>query len=234
MAEYFLILLSVFLSIGVASWLLLPGPWSRILLWAGRKASGLHSNEVIVGGLNWHYLSGGQGTSLVAIHGFGADADHWQRVAPLLSSRFEITAPDLIGFGDSHPGDSLPFAIDDQVDRLAALLDHLKVDSCVMAGSSMGGWIASRFAQRFPEKVKGLWLLAPLGVRDCERGELLNRISTDRESPLSIGSVSDFERLVYRPMFARPPHLPRPLRMHYGQRAVRRSRASQRMFNQVY
>jgi len=234
MGEHFLILILTAVAVGVLSWFLLPGPWAGMLLWMGRKASGLRSFNVSVGGLRWHFLRGGRGVTLVTIHGFGADADNWQRVSPIIKDRFEIIAPDLIGFGSSDPGDALPFTIDDQVERLWEWLNQLDVGPCVMAGSSMGGWIASRFAQKFPERVTGLWLLAPLGVEDCEPGELLTNIDTGQSNPLSISSPADFEHKVFRPMFSSPPYLPRPLKTHYMQRAIRRSKASQRMFTAVH
>jgi abhydrolase domain-containing protein 6 len=215
------------------SWFLLPEPWARTLLSLARRAAGLQSRHLVVNGLNWHYLRGGRGLPLVAIHGFGADADHWLRVAPALRRRFTVYAPDLVGFGSSDSGSGLTFDIDTQVDRLVAFLDALDIRRCVLAGNSMGGWIASRLADRYPERARALWLLAPLGVQDCERGELLRSIDLGRASPLGISSVGEFESRVFRPMFARPPHLPRPLKLHYAGHALSRAEASRWMFAQA-
>jgi pimeloyl-ACP methyl ester carboxylesterase len=231
-AVFTLITLALFLGL-LASWFLAPAAWARLVLWSGRKLAGLDSRSIQVGPVRWHYLEGGRGPALLAIHGFGGDADHWLRVAPGLRREFRIIAPDLVGFGDSAPGNDLNFAIDAQVDRLAAFVEALGIDNCVVAGSSMGGWIASRFAERYPEKVRAVWLLAPLGVRECETGELLQRINRQQVSPLSITSVEEFDQFVFRPMFARPPHLPRPLKLHYGRQAVARAAASRRMFSEV-
>jgi pimeloyl-ACP methyl ester carboxylesterase len=227
-----LIAVTLFLGL-LASWFLAPAALARLILRSGRQLAGLDSRTIQVGSVRWHYLEGGRGPALLAIHGFGGDADHWLRVAPQLRRHFRIIAPDLVGFGDSAPGNELKFAIDAQVDRVAAFVETLGIDSCVVAGSSMGGWIASRFAERYPEKVRALWLLAPLGVRECETGELLQRINRQQVSPLSITSVEEFDQFVFRPMFAHAPFLPRPLKLHYGRQAVARAADSRRMFSEV-
>jgi pimeloyl-ACP methyl ester carboxylesterase len=208
------------------SWFLAPIPWAWLLL-------GLRSCFVEVEGIRWHYLTGGCGPVLVALHGFGADADHWLRVAPLLRRHFRIIAPDLVGFGSSDPGEDLSFDIASQAHRLGELLDAIGIDRCVLAGNSMGGWIATFLASEQPERALALWLLAPLGVADCEKGELLESIDRGDESPLKINSLPDFHQRVFRPMFARPPWLPFPLRTYYGRNALKRSDAAQRMFRQV-
>lgn len=233
MRSQFTILFLALLLALFASWYLLPETWARILLRLGRRTSGLRSRNITVDGLDWHYLSGGRGPVLLAIHGFGGDADHFLGIAPYLRRHFRILAPDLIGFGASDPGDGLPFDIDAQVDRLARLLTRLDVRPCVIAGSSMGGWIAARYAQRYPEQLQALWLLAPLGVGDGEAGELLKRIEDGEDSPLNITTIDEFEQRVFGPMFARPPRLPRPLRVHYGRHAVARAAASRRMFPEI-
>ena len=47
-------------------------------------------------------------------------------------------------------------AISDWTDDAAAVLSHLTAGPQVLVGSSMGGWIALRLAQRLPERVAGL------------------------------------------------------------------------------
>ena len=102
-------LLPVTLLALVLSWFVLPLAWARALLWLGRKASGMTSREFEVDGIRWHFLEGGRGPVLVMVHGFGANADHWLRIAPRLRKQFRVVAPDLVGFGTSDPGDVVCF-----------------------------------------------------------------------------------------------------------------------------
>lgn len=225
-------LLLVFAAL-TASWFLAPLSWATALLFLGRKAAGFTSRSVIVNGIRWHYLEGGKGPALVAIHGFGADADHWLRVGHGLKKRYRVVAPDLVGFGASDPGDALAFDVASQANRLGSFLDKLGIGTCVLVGSSMGGWIATQYAAANPGRVRALWLMAPLGVQDCARSPILKAIDEERDSPVQITSQAEFEQNVLRPMFFRVPWIPYPLRIHYGRRAVRRSAAAERMFHQV-
>ena len=207
--------------------------WAKGLLWLGRQLAGLKSGHVSVNTLRWHYLHGGTGPTLVLVHGFGADADHWLKIAPKLSRHFRIIAPDLIGFGSSSEGNDLSFDISSQAGRLSAFLNALSIERCIIAGSSMGGWIASVLAARYPEKISALWLLAPLGVNDCRKGPLLEAIDTDNHSPLKAENFVEFEQRVLRPMFFGSPKLPRPLRMYYWHRAEQRNARAHTIFSEA-
>jgi pimeloyl-ACP methyl ester carboxylesterase len=224
----------VLLVLGLAaSWYLATSAWAKLLLAGARRAAGLGSNTVSVGGLNWHYLRGGTGPLMVALHGFGGDADNWFRAAPILGRHFTVLAPDLPGFGSSGPADALQFDIDSQVARLHAFLQHLGAAPMVLAGNSMGGWIASAYALRYPDTVRALWLLAPLGVADCHSSDLLDAIERDRENPLTVASKTQFRRRIVGPMFGRRPWIPGPLMDHYARRAIRRGPQAVLQFRQL-
>jgi len=45
--------------------------------------------------------------------------------------------------------------MDLMAETVKAVLDHLKIEHCVIAGHSMGGFVAVHFASKFPERVKG-------------------------------------------------------------------------------
>ena len=46
--------------------------------------------------------------AILLIHGFGASTDHWRFNIPILSSKYEVHAMDLLGFGKSpKPQDCL-------------------------------------------------------------------------------------------------------------------------------
>ena len=157
-----IVLLAVLLI--VISWFVAPLFWAQRLLTAGRFAAGLESAWIDIDGRRWHYLEGGTGPVLIALHGFGGDADNWLRIARGLGKHFQVIAPDLPGFGDSDPGDGLAFDIDSQVTRLNAFVQTLGLRPGVVVGNSMGGWVAAAYAARYPGQLRALWLLAPLGA----------------------------------------------------------------------
>lgn len=94
---------------------------------------------------------------LLLIHGAGSNRLQW----PGELRRFpgvELVAVDLPGH-DRSPGPPRT-TIDDYADDIAALLDALGVERALLAGHSMGGAIALTVALRYPERVRGLALLA--------------------------------------------------------------------------
>jgi len=186
-----------------------------------------------VDGIQWHYLEGGSGPLLVALHGFGGDADNWFRAAPRLRPHFHIIAPDLPGFGETGAPGDLAFDIESQVERLHDFLQELQVKPVVMAGNSMGGWLAAAYALAHPETVRGLWLLAPLGVASVPRSPMLEAIDQGYENPLSISTTDQYRRRVVQTMFGRVPWIPRPLMKYYARKGVQASADATTRFRQV-
>jgi len=217
--------LSRWLALGlvamVASWYVLPGIWARLLTFLGRRLTGLYSRHRTVGGVRWHYLeSRRRSATLVLLHGLAAECDHWLAVAGNLRRQFHILIPDLPGFGASERPDQLSFRIADQSARLEAWLDELGVRQCVLAGSSMGGWIAADFAARHPGRVPALWLQNPFGVLTAEPSELLAGVERGERNPFAVRNPAEY-RYLAEVMLSRSYHVPYPLLWH-GYRLTRR------------
>src|SRR5215218_8467802 len=68
------------------------------------------------------YYEGGEGKTVVLLHGSGSQAGDWYGVMPALRRRYHVLVPDLPGHGESGPADgALP--VGDLADSLGALLD---------------------------------------------------------------------------------------------------------------
>lgn len=111
------------------------------------------------------YERTGRGIPLVLIHGFPLDHSIWNEVIPLLENDFDLILPDLRGFGGSD-ATSDPYSMADLADDLAALLDHLGLESALLAGHSMGGYVALAFAQGYVSRVRGLALVSSQAAAD--------------------------------------------------------------------
>jgi 3-oxoadipate enol-lactonase len=98
----------------------------------------------------------GQGVPLVLLHPFPFDRRYFAEAARRLSGRARVVVPDLRGFGESDLGG--PFSIAELADDVAHLLDHLGLARAVVAGVSMGGYVALAFAARHPQRAGGLVL----------------------------------------------------------------------------
>jgi 3-oxoadipate enol-lactonase len=117
----------------------------------------------------------GSGESVTLIHGVGSNLESWESVLPQLAVRFRVLRYDLRGHGRSGkpPG---PYALDDFVQDLRALLDTCGVDVTRLVGFSFGGLIAQAFTLRYPARVRRLALLATVAGRTpVERRAILAR-----------------------------------------------------------
>ena len=117
------------------------------------------------GNISLAYDRRGQGAPLILIHGFPLDHSIWDEVTSLLAPTFELILPDLRGFGESVSPAPV-WTITDLAADVASLLDHLGIESAFLAGHSMGGYVALAFAQNYPNRVRGLALVASQTAAD--------------------------------------------------------------------
>lgn len=94
---------------------------------------------------------------LVFINSLGTDFRIWRDVLLRLVGSCPLLVYDKRGHGLSDE-DAGHASIDDHVDDLLGLLNHLDIQSAVVCGLSVGGLIAQRLYQRRPDLVQGLIL----------------------------------------------------------------------------
>ena len=112
----------------------------------------------INGVLLHHRLSGSVGAPVVVfVNSLGTDFRIWDKVAERLGAHYRILCYDKRGHGlsDTPSGD---YTLDDHLDDLGGLLDHLGFDQVGLVGVSIGGLIAQGFALRAPERLTSLVL----------------------------------------------------------------------------
>jgi len=95
--------------------------------------------------------------TLVFSNSLGTDFRIWRDCVVRLVGECSIVMYDKRGHGLSDIGDS-PYKLDDHVNDLAALLDHLGVSDAVICGLSVGGLIAQGLLYLRPDLVKALIL----------------------------------------------------------------------------
>ncbi|OWW21027.1 alpha/beta fold hydrolase [Noviherbaspirillum denitrificans] len=121
------------------------------------------SRFIAVKGVPLHYVDEGQGPVVVLIHGSGASLHAWEGVARQLRSTNRVVRVDLPGSGLSGFDAGNDYSIDTYIGYLRAFLDALGIDRAVIAGHSVGGQVAWRYALQDPQRVRGLVLAASTG-----------------------------------------------------------------------
>jgi 3-oxoadipate enol-lactonase len=107
----------------------------------------------------------GEGTPILWIHGFPLASSMYEQQLAIRSVRHVM--PDLPGFGQSRAnGDSL--SMDDYARMCIEMLDHRGIDRAVIAGFSMGGYIAFAIARLAPARMRGLVLIDTRETADTE------------------------------------------------------------------
>src|SRR5690348_17336490 len=111
--------------------------------------------------------SGGPGAPVIFSHGFLMDHEMFAPQVEELSDEFRCITWDERGFGATAA--TGPFDYYDSAADCVAILDHLGIDTAVLAGMSQGGFLSLRAALRSPERVKALVLIdTEAGVENQE------------------------------------------------------------------
>ena len=110
--------------------------------------------------------TGGSGTPLLLIHGWGMHGGMWESVAERLAQYFAVYAVDLPGHGYSvariedrglrFEEQRTPYTLDTIVDQLSGQFD----EPLAVCGWSLGGQVALRWALRYPQQVERLVMVA--------------------------------------------------------------------------
>ncbi len=97
---------------------------------------------------------------IACVHGLGGSAMNWAAIAPLLTDRYRVIAPDLAGHGLTRSGGR---GCDVASNRalLHAFLESVSADPVILMGNSMGGMIALLEASAAPERISRLILVDP-------------------------------------------------------------------------
>lgn len=111
---------------------------------------------VEVAGARLHYLDEGAGAPLFLLHGNAGSAKVWQKVIPKLEGHFRVIAHDRRGFGESERSEPKDPSPTGYAQELARFMDVLQIGTAHVAGLSLGGMVALRFALDFPDRLHGL------------------------------------------------------------------------------
>src|SRR6267378_4398388 len=126
--------------------------------WADAPKTTISSHDANVNGVKLHYMTAGDGTSLILLHGYAETSLMWKPLIPVLAERFTVIAPDLPGIGDSDiPIDGLDMK--SAAIRIHDLAKSLGVQKAEVVGHDIGLMVAYAYAAQFPTEVTKLVLM---------------------------------------------------------------------------
>lgn len=168
-------------------------------------AAGLQKESVQAGDTRWVYYQGGNGPTIVLLHGFAARKEVWLPVAKLLTPHFHLIIPDLPGWGESSRIDGGNYDIDAQAARLQDFLQAVGMQHVLLVGHSMGGAIAGVYAAEHPDNVAELGLFDSFGLKFKENA--FAREALAGKDPFVFDSRDGFFKASAL-AFAQPPKIP--------------------------
>jgi pimeloyl-ACP methyl ester carboxylesterase len=127
------------------------------------------SRTIALSGETLHYADfGGEGPTLVLVHGLGGSYTSWLAVAALLARRARVVAVDLPGFGHSARS-ARGTTLSVMGDALARFIDAMSSEPVHLVGNSMGGALSILEGHARPQRIASALLVnpalpAPLGM----------------------------------------------------------------------
>jgi pimeloyl-ACP methyl ester carboxylesterase len=116
----------------------------------------LHGREVA-------YVMGGEGPTVLLIHGIGGNWRTWEPVLDGLAREHRVVAVDLPGHGGSGKGAG-DYSLGALASALRDLGGVLGIERASVVGHSLGGGVAMQFAYQFPERCERLVLVSSGGL----------------------------------------------------------------------
>nr|WP_320011621.1 alpha/beta fold hydrolase [uncultured Desulfobulbus sp.] len=112
-------------------------------------------NYLDIRGHRLAYLDEGEGLALVMVHGNPSWSYLYRNLVTQLQDRYRCIVPDHMGCGFSDKPLNYPYRLENHIENLEFLLDHLGVKRCVLLVHDWGGAIGMGWAGRYPERVAG-------------------------------------------------------------------------------
>lgn len=167
------------------------------------------SHELLIEGLQYHYVDEGAGAPVLLVHGNPTWSFYWRELIQGLRNGHRVVAPDHIGCGLSAkpaPGE-YPFTLARRIDDLRTLIESLDLRDITLVAHDWGGAIGLGAAVAMPDRFARLVLLntaafrsrrCPWRIRVC-RTPLLGR--------LAVQGLNLFARAALRMALHRPERL---------------------------
>ena len=131
----------------------------------GRAQETVLHKTIILGSQQVRYSEAGRDGAepIVFIHGGASTRRDWLETLAALSQTYKVYAPDLIGYGESDR--SLPrYSLSHFTTVIRDFTQALGIERAHFVGHSLGGRICLETAGLYPNAVKSMTVIAPMGL----------------------------------------------------------------------
>jgi pimeloyl-ACP methyl ester carboxylesterase len=172
------LLLSGALALGVAASFYRDVPAAEVeARWGGPP-----SKFVVIDGVRLHYRDEGQGPVVVLLHANYASLFMWDPWVRALEDRYRVIRIDLPAHGLTGPDPRGDYTLEHMQRIFEGFVAERGLARFTVAGTSLGGTIAMRYAAMHPERIERLVLLSPGSLEPRVRG---------RTTPAAVPRVAD-------------------------------------------
>ena len=140
----------------------------------------------------------GNTEALFLMHGIGGHVEAYAKNVVALADQYRVIAFDFVGHGLSEKKLDLDYTPEAYAEQLRELMDELGIDRAHVSGESLGGWVAGKFAVRYPSRVGRLVLNTSAGlpvVSDKGKKDLANLVELSKKSA---GQLPTFDSVLAR------------------------------------
>lgn len=209
-----------------------PERAAKLLLAGLNLSAGLQSKSVETSFGKVHYLEGGEGQTVVFLHGIYALKEHWIDMSRHVSDDYRVILLDLPGFGQNRRLDPAQYDYERQAQNVLEALNEIGVDQFHVAANSMGAQIAGQIAASIPERVQSVAFIgSPVGVSSPSPSDMEQAI-TRGHTPLVVASLDEYDaRMAW--LFPEEPFIPRPIARFWASSEVSHAKSNVEIWNAI-
>lgn len=113
--------------------------------------------ELTINGRTISYIDYGSEKlpAIIFIHGFPFNKTMWQNLMEAFEDKYRILAYDMLGKNDCYDKHS-DFSVEHFINDLVKLMNALKISKAILCGFSLGGFIALKAFENYPERFETL------------------------------------------------------------------------------
>ena len=158
----------------------------------GARETTIKERSIETSGQRIAWLESGAGWPVILLHAFPMNADMWRPQLAAVPDGWRFIAPDLRGFGQtpfSNEADGKRPALDDYASDVGCLMDALELDSAIIGGLSMGGYVTFAMFRQASPRFSGMILADTRpqpDTRQAREGRLRLREVLAHEGPTGV------------------------------------------------